>query len=113
MRTTGDDCNAATRIQNIANELFAELSQSRACPSLGAIVISYVGCWCGSSDQWSNLLFDFCYLRGEQKDGLGRVTTVAVPISRALLRATQPCTSILDSIPGEDQWVRWGDRILV
>jgi hypothetical protein len=97
----------------MANELFAGLSQSRACPLLGAIVIDYTGCSCASSEQWSEFLSDFCFVRGEQKDSLGRGTTVAVPISRALLRATQPCTSILDSIPGEDQWVRWGDRILV
>ncbi|CAN9140689.1 unnamed protein product [Alternaria alternata] len=37
-----------------------------------------------------------CFVKGEQRDILGRTVAVGVPVTRMMLRATQPYTDILD-----------------
>ncbi|KAI4941529.1 hypothetical protein J4E91_010705 [Alternaria rosae] len=55
-----------------------------------------------------------CFLRGEQRDILGRTVPVAVPVTRMMLRETQPYTDILevDHHSAADNWEAWATRAM-
>lgn len=97
-----------TQIQVAANTIFGGLHRSRSCPKLDAIVFGHLVNFSTEEDagDWGPLP-QFCFMKAEQKDRLGRETAVGVPVSRALLRKTQPYTDILDMDPGSDGWDRW------
>ncbi|KAH5237116.1 hypothetical protein HBI55_191470 [Parastagonospora nodorum] len=95
-----------TQIQVAANKIFGGLR--RSCLKLDAIVFGHMVDFSTRQDDgdWGPLP-QFCFIKAEQKDRLGRETAVGVPVSRALLRKTQPYTDILDMDPGSDGWDRW------
>jgi hypothetical protein len=95
-----------TQIQVAANKIFGGLR--RSCLKLDAIVFGHLVDFSARQDDtdWGPLP-QFCFIKAEQKDRLGRETTVGVPVPRALLRKTQPYTDILDMDPGSDGWDRW------
>ncbi|EAT77631.2 hypothetical protein SNOG_15088 [Parastagonospora nodorum SN15] len=95
-----------TQIQGAANKIFRGLH--RSCLKLDAIVFGHLVDFSTRQDDgdWGPLP-QFCFIKAEQKDRLGRETAVGVPVSRALLRKTQPYTDILDMDPGSDGWDRW------
>jgi hypothetical protein len=96
------------QIQRVANKIFAELYRDRSCLKLDAIVIGHMEDFDPyRDDQGWGALPQFCFVKAEQRDQLGRVTAVGVPVSRMLLRRTQPYTEILDLDPGTDSFNRW------
>jgi hypothetical protein len=52
-----------------------------------------------------------CYLRAEQTDALNRTVAVGVPISRAVLRESQPFTDVLDFDLIAKPWEQWAGRV--
>jgi hypothetical protein len=84
----------AKQMQKFANMFFGDLYRARCCPSLHILVIGHMANLEKVEGGWQ--MPQFCFVRAEQKDNLNRTVAVGVPISRAILRQTQPCTNILD-----------------
>ena len=62
-----------------------------------------------------SVLVQHCFIKGEQRDGLGRTVVVGVPVTRMLLRETNPYTDILDVDPVppmSDPWESWAGRAM-
>jgi hypothetical protein len=53
----------------------------------------------------------FCYVKGEQKDALGRKRVVGVPVSRGLVRRMMPRTEIMDEDSVLNGWDAWAARV--
>jgi hypothetical protein len=93
------------QVKIIADIFFAQLAH--ACPLLGALVFGHEY---PLADEESTLP-QFCFIRGEQRDSLGRVQTVAVQVSKQVLRATQPETTVLELDPFVETWQRWAAKV--
>jgi hypothetical protein len=102
------------QVQMVANKIFGELNRDRSCPKLDAIVFGHMVAFDRHrDDQGWGALPQFCFVKAEQRDRLGRVTAVGVPVSRVLLRRTQPYTDVLDLDPATDSWDRWAWQAIV
>jgi hypothetical protein len=95
------------QVQFMADTFFTQLAH--ACPLLGALVIGHDRL-ARNQPRGRRLLPQFCFIKGEQRDSLGRIKTVAVRVSKEVLRATQPATGILELDPCVEAWQRWGGR---
>ena len=86
-----------------ANLFFDYLYKRGWSPKLTALVI---GCYMPDDDDNEGLssFQQHCFVRGLQVDMLGRSTAVAVPVTRAMLRAAEPYANILDYDP-ESDWI--------
>ena len=90
----------AFHTQNWANAFFAYLDARGWCPKLNALVIR---CHVlNDDDSPFHYIPQSCYVRGLQTDAFGRSRVVAVPVTRAILQATEPCADILDYDPDCD-----------
>jgi hypothetical protein len=95
------------QMQRFANLMLAELYRDSDF-KLDALVIGHLGPKRGVDDEDDrHYLPQFCFVKGEQRDILNRMATVAVPVTRAMLRRTHPHTSILDMYTGVKAWEQW------
>jgi hypothetical protein len=91
------------QVPMVANNFFGELYQKRCCLKLDAIVIGHMVPFDAfRDDQGWGALPQFCFMKVEQRDRLGRVPAVGIPVSRVLLRRAQPFTDVLDLDPAAD-----------
>jgi hypothetical protein len=107
-----NDCKTTIlthQVQIIADTFFAQLAH--ACPLFGALVIGH-DYPLQSRPGGVRPLPQFCFIKGKQSDSLGRVKTVGVKVSKEVLRATQPCTEILELDPSVEAWQRWATKVL-
>ncbi|KAI2475873.1 hypothetical protein Ptr902_12699 [Pyrenophora tritici-repentis] len=99
-----DDKKAwAFQTQKWANAFFAYLHERGWCPKLNSLVIRCYMLNEHEGDAVITYIPQSCYIRGFQTDTFGRSGVVAVPVTRAILRATEPCAGILDYDP-ETNW---------
>jgi hypothetical protein len=94
-RCSGDAATLARRTQHWANAVFAYLHTHKQNMQLTALVV----CCYVSGDMYYYLPQN-CFVRGYETDALSRKTAIAVPVSRAVLRASEPYADILDWNPG-------------
>ncbi|KAI4637049.1 hypothetical protein J4E93_010715 [Alternaria ventricosa] len=80
----------ALQMQTFANRLFEDMHRG-GHSKLDALVVGHA-----TSAEAAAELQQQCFVRGEQRDILGRTVPVGVPVSQAMLRETQPHTDILD-----------------
>ncbi|CAN9167811.1 unnamed protein product [Alternaria alternata] len=83
-------------LQTFANQLFGDLYGAGA--KLDALVIGHLATVEAiiTDAEFVIPLPQQCFVKGEQRDILGRTVAVGVPVTRMMLRATQPYTDILD-----------------
>jgi hypothetical protein len=118
----------AMQVQMVADKIFGTLHRHQSCPKLGAIVFGHIKAFPMKRDDISDddddddedtnvfhhgALPQFCSIKAERGAGLGRVTAIGVPVSRVLLRRTQPCTEVLNLDPVTDNWDRWAWQAIV
>ena len=102
-----DDEQLGMQMQKFANVMFAELYRDPDF-KLDALVIGHLAPKKRAGDvDDRHFLPQFCFVKGEQQDFMRRTATVAVPVTRAMLRRTHPCTSILDVDPVAEPWEQW------
>jgi hypothetical protein len=95
------------QMQKFANVVFAGL-YSDPDPKLDALVIGHLGPKNRTDDEDDrHFLPQFYSIKEEQRGIMRRMATVAVSVTRAMLRRTHPYTSILDMEPGVDAWEQW------
>jgi hypothetical protein len=84
------------QLQTFANQLFGDLHGAGA--KLDALVIGHLATVEAiiTDADFVIPLPQQCFVKGEQRDILGRTVAVGVPVTRMMLRATQPYTDILD-----------------
>jgi hypothetical protein len=97
--TNSDACTFQT--QRWANAFFEYLHARGWCPNLTALVIR---CYVLDNKQEDDegvhyYVPECCYVKGFQTDRFGRSGVVAVPVTRATLRASEPHSDILDFDP--------------
>ncbi|KAI4643233.1 uncharacterized protein J4E78_009959 [Alternaria triticimaculans] len=100
------------QLQTFANRVFEFLGPES---KLDALVIGHVATLRNPENlDLVRPLPQQCFLRGEQRDILGRTVPVAVPVTRMMLRETQPYTDILevDYRTAADEWEAWATRTM-
>jgi hypothetical protein len=104
-------------LQRFANRLFRDMHEGRV-PKLDALVAGHVmeeGIDTHGDVDESSALGEHCFIKGEQRDSLGRTVVVGVPVTRMLLRETHPYTDILDVdlVPiQKNPWESWAGRAM-
>ena len=94
--------HVAFLLQRFSDRLFGDISKERegvlGAPKLDALVLGHAlpverrrGNTCPLQQR--------CFVRGEQRDSLGRTITVGVPVTRAALQNSHPYTDILGVDP--------------
>lgn len=91
-----DSSILSMQLQTFANQLFGDLHGAGA--KLDALVIGHLATVEAiiTDADFVIPLPQQCFVKGEQRDILGRTVAVGVPVTRMMLRATQPYTDILD-----------------
>ncbi|CAN9467475.1 unnamed protein product [Alternaria alternata] len=91
-----DSSILSMQLQTFANQLFGDLYGAGA--KLDALVIGHLATVEAiiTDADFVIPLPQQCFVKGEQRDILGRTVAVGVPVTRMMLRATQPYTDILD-----------------
>jgi hypothetical protein len=100
-------------MQKFANQLLGDMYQGRVS-KLDALVIGHVVRVDDAEDEQGPIQ-QHCFIKGEQRDGLGRTVVVGVPVTRMLLHETHPFTDILDvdPVPSWDlYWNGWAGRAM-
>ncbi|RYO11924.1 hypothetical protein AA0111_g12701 [Alternaria arborescens] len=91
-----DSSILSMQLQTFANQLFGDLHGAGA--KLDALVIGHLATVEAiiTDADFVIPLPQQCFVKGEQRDILGRTVAVGVPVTRMMLHATQPYTDILD-----------------
>jgi hypothetical protein len=105
----GDPRVLSMQMQRFANQFFGDMKRFGRCPQLKALVVGHL-CTRMPTEGIYHVPMH-CYVRAEQTDVLNRTVSVGVPVSRAMLRATQPYTSILDFDYMAGPWEQWAGRV--
>lgn len=81
------------QIQIVASRIFSDLHKSHSCPNLGVLVMGHMTHWEPESHDYGyGALPQFCFVKGEQKDVLGRKKVVGVPAARGVVKRMMPKT---------------------
>ena len=85
--------------------LFGDLHIAGCCPFIEGLIIGHMVDFEDGLDSWHVKegpkswrlpIQQFCFVREMQRDSRGGRVSVAVPVSRAMLRKTVSCTDVLD-----------------
>jgi hypothetical protein len=108
-----DSSILSLQLQTFANRLFGDLHEAGS--KLHALVIGHLATVEAiiTDGDFVIPLSQQCYIKGEQRDILGRTVAVGVPVTRTMLRATQPYTDILDidHPRTHDAYDAWASRV--
>ncbi|KAH3941690.1 hypothetical protein HBH53_200080 [Parastagonospora nodorum] len=84
------------QMKQFANRLFGELHVAGCCPLLEGLVIGHMVEVRPGIGSWSVPIPQCCFIREMENNGKDWRVSVAVPVSRAMLRKSLPYTNILD-----------------